>query len=204
MTMKDPLAWISVASEQPSGARTSATASGSGSTGESSNATDCPPKRSGQTAMTDSLAWLTENQGTEQSADSDACAQDDQHGKERTAARVRPAGLGWLKNGNRPGRFSDAPRCGARSRRTGRPCRAPACRGHRRCRMHGGRSTGPKTPEGLKRSRRARWKTGRYSAEYKRANAAARRSAKEETERLNNELAAIHRRLRLPLRRRRD
>ena len=33
-----------------------------------------------------------------------------------------------------------------------------------RCRFHGGRSTGPRTPEGLERSRKARWKHGRYSA----------------------------------------
>jgi hypothetical protein len=34
-----------------------------------------------------------------------------------------------------------------------------------RCRMHGGKSTGPRTPEGLERSRRANWKHGLYSAE---------------------------------------
>jgi hypothetical protein len=34
-----------------------------------------------------------------------------------------------------------------------------------RCRMHGGASTGPRTAEGLARSRRARWKRGLYSAE---------------------------------------
>ena len=33
------------------------------------------------------------------------------------------------------------------------------------CRMHGGASTGPRTAEGLARSRRARWKHGLYSAE---------------------------------------
>ena len=33
-----------------------------------------------------------------------------------------------------------------------------------RCRFHGGPSTGPRTPEGLERSRKARWKHGRYSA----------------------------------------
>jgi hypothetical protein len=33
--------------------------------------------------------------------------------------------------------------------------------------MHGGPSTGPRTPEGLARSRRANWKTGKYSAENK-------------------------------------
>jgi hypothetical protein len=31
--------------------------------------------------------------------------------------------------------------------------------------MHGGPSTGPRTPEGLERSRKARWKHGRYSVE---------------------------------------
>ena len=36
-----------------------------------------------------------------------------------------------------------------------------------RCRMHGGASTGPRTPEGLEKSRRARWKHGFYSAEAK-------------------------------------
>ena len=34
-----------------------------------------------------------------------------------------------------------------------------------RCRMHNGPSTGPRTAEGLERSRRARWKHGLYSAE---------------------------------------
>jgi len=33
--------------------------------------------------------------------------------------------------------------------------------------VHGGASTGPRTPEGLERSRRARWKHGRYSREAK-------------------------------------
>jgi hypothetical protein len=36
-----------------------------------------------------------------------------------------------------------------------------------RCRMHGGVSTGPRTAEGLERSRRARWRHGHYSAEAK-------------------------------------
>jgi hypothetical protein len=33
-----------------------------------------------------------------------------------------------------------------------------------RCRMHGGKSTGPRSPEGLERSRKANWKHGYYSA----------------------------------------
>jgi len=36
-----------------------------------------------------------------------------------------------------------------------------------RCRVHGGKSTGPRTPEGLERSRRANWKHGYYSREEK-------------------------------------
>ena len=56
-----------------------------------------------------------------------------------------------------------APRCGAKTRR-GTPCKAAATR-NGRCRMHGGKSTGPRTPEGLERSRRANWKHGRRSAE---------------------------------------
>ena len=69
---------------------------------------------------------------------------------------VTPLGKrrGWLKNGNRPGDFSAAPRCGARNRRH-LPCRAPAMRGRKRCRMHGGKSTGPRTAEGLERIRQA-------------------------------------------------
>ncbi len=35
-----------------------------------------------------------------------------------------------------------------------------------RCRMHGGPSTGPRTPEGQERSRKANWKHGRYSRKY--------------------------------------
>jgi len=37
--------------------------------------------------------------------------------------------------------FIDIPRCGAHSRRTGKPCRQPAM-ANGRCRMHGGKSTG--------------------------------------------------------------
>jgi|HubBroStandDraft_1064217.scaffolds.fasta_scaffold1162202_2 hypothetical protein len=40
-----------------------------------------------------------------------------------------------------------APCCGARTR-FGSPCRAPPIHGKLCCRMHGGRSTGPRTEEG--------------------------------------------------------
>jgi len=56
-----------------------------------------------------------------------------------------------------------AARCGARTR-GGCPCRAPAIRGKLRCRMHGGRSTGPGTAEGMARLRAARTVHGAYSA----------------------------------------
>jgi len=59
-----------------------------------------------------------------------------------------------------------APRCGARSKRTGKPCRAAAMP-NGRCKVHGGKRTGPRTPEGLERSKRARWKHGYYSREAK-------------------------------------
>src|SRR4029079_11626461 len=72
---------------------------------------------------------------------------------------------GWLKNGNRSGDPNSAPRCLARTRK-GQACRAPAMT-NGRCRMHGGASTGPRTTEGLARSRRANWKHGFYSAAAK-------------------------------------
>jgi hypothetical protein len=69
---------------------------------------------------------------------------------------------GWLRNGNPPGDFSQAPRCGANTRR-GSPCQCPAM-ANGRCRLHGGLSTGPKTVAGIERIRRAVTKRGRYTA----------------------------------------
>ncbi len=73
---------------------------------------------------------------------------------------------GWLRNGNPPGDPRTAPRCGAKTR-LGHPCRAPKVHGRKRCRMHGGNSTGPRTPEGLERSRKAGWKHGARSREVR-------------------------------------
>jgi hypothetical protein len=56
------------------------------------------------------------------------------------------SGMGCLLSGNRSGDPRLSPRCGARNR-AGHPCRAPAMK-NGRCRSHGGKSTGPKTPEG--------------------------------------------------------
>jgi len=38
----------------------------------------------------------------------------------------------------------DAPRCKAKSKRSGKRCRAPAVRGYRVCRMHGAKGGAPK------------------------------------------------------------
>jgi hypothetical protein len=58
-----------------------------------------------------------------------------------------------------------APRCGARTRR-GTSCMAPAMK-NGRCMFHGGKSTGPRTKEGVERLRAARTTHGAYSAEAK-------------------------------------
>lgn len=55
----------------------------------------------------------------------------------------------------------ESARCGARTRR-GTLCQAPAMK-NRRCRLHGGKSTGPRTAAGIERIRQALTKHGRYS-----------------------------------------
>ena len=40
------------------------------------------------------------------------------------------------------------PRCQAKSKRSQQQCRSPAIRGKRVCRIHGGKSTGPRTQQG--------------------------------------------------------
>jgi len=80
--------------------------------------------------------------------------------KEEPRAKRR----GRLKNGNPPGDLSSVPRCGAMTRR-GTPCRAPAM-ANGRCRMHGGKSTGPRTSEGRARSAKAKFRHGLYSKDF--------------------------------------
>lgn len=81
---------------------------------------------------------------------------------------------------------SNPVRCGARARtRGGLPCQARPVKGKTRCRLHGGHSTGPRTPEGLERSRKARWKHGRFSRE---AIEARRRANWEPEERFRREI----------------
>ena len=56
-------------------------------------------------------------------------------------------------------------RCGARTRR-GTACQKPPLAGKKRCRLHGGLSTGPKTPEGKARIAAANWVHGRRSKKF--------------------------------------
>ena len=82
------------------------------------------------------------------------------------APEPRPA-PGPLRNGNPRGDPNLAPRCGAKARTTGCPCRAPAMP-NGRCRMHGGNCRGPATPEGRQRMTAANTRHGNFSA-YARA-----------------------------------
>jgi hypothetical protein len=54
-------------------------------------------------------------------------------------------------------------RCSARSKRTKLRCGAPAMRGKKVCRTHGGKSTGPRTEQGKANSAKANLKHGRYT-----------------------------------------
>ncbi len=92
-----------------------------------------------------------------------------------------------------------SPRCNAVCKRTGAPCRGPAVRRpdgtfSKKCRLHGGKSTGPRTPEGIERIRRALTTHGKYTpaakAERTARNAAKRRLAAELTQ-LGRQVAEI-------------
>jgi len=75
-----------------------------------------------------------------------------------------PRGTGRLKNGNRPGNIANAVRCGALTRAGG------SCLGlampNGRCRVHGGKSTGPRTAEGMQRMRASKIKHGLKTKEW--------------------------------------
>ena len=86
------------------------------------------------------------------------------------------AGLGRLRNGNPAGDFTRAPRCGARTR-AGASCRQPSMP-NCRCRLHGGRSTGPRTEAGLARARSARLRHGADTREMIALRAAASRCSR--------------------------
>ncbi len=68
-----------------------------------------------------------------------------------------------MKHGVTGGDPAKAPRCRAGTR-PNVPCRQPAM-ANGRCRLHGGKSTGPRTAEGLERLRAARTRHGAYGKE---------------------------------------
>ena len=72
---------------------------------------------------------------------------------------------GWLKNNNPPCDLRLLPRCAAKAKSSGKRCGNPAMREKRVCWIHGGRSTGPKTRQGLLRSKSANLKYGLYAKE---------------------------------------
>ncbi len=57
------------------------------------------------------------------------------------------------------------PTCNARTKSTGKPCQRYPCK-NGRCHLHGGKSTGPRTPEGKMKSQMANFKHGRRSVEF--------------------------------------
>jgi len=78
--------------------------------------------------------------------------------KRKNEAKPHAKRRGELKNNNPPGDFMRAQRCGAKTRK-GTQCQAPAMK-NGRCRLHGGKSTGPKTLQGIEKIRQAHLKHG--------------------------------------------
>ena len=93
----------------------------------------------------------------------------------------------WQLGTNWPGT-----RCGAKTR-AGTPCKNPAVTGRARCRMHGGKSTGAKTPEGRAKLRALHWKHGRSTTEAKaeaKRQAQVGRAVRAELRQIERELVA--------------
>lgn len=95
-------------------------------------------------------------------------ATDQPHTPARPACEAVPAPATGAKRRGNPD-LGLALRCGARTR-AGGACLAPAIRGKLRCRMHGGRSTGPRTAEGKAHLAAARTLHGGYGAEARGRN----------------------------------
>jgi hypothetical protein len=79
-----------------------------------------------------------------------------------TKANVK-IGLNWRFGPDWPGQ-----RCEARTRR-GTLCQRPGTKRNGRCRLHGGRSTGPRTAEGLARLVASKIKHGKFTKEKREA-----------------------------------
>jgi glucans biosynthesis protein len=80
-----------------------------------------------------------------------------------------------LQQSAEPVQLRSAPRCGAKSRRTGKPCQAPKVHGRPRCRMHGcGRGSG-----GPKGERNGNYKHGLCTQEAAAEMQQARRLMRE-------------------------
>jgi hypothetical protein len=57
--------------------------------------------------------------------------------------------------------INNAKKCGAKTR-SGKPCQSPAMK-NGRCKMHGGKSTGAKTKQGIENIKKANLKHGFYT-----------------------------------------
>src|SRR5215510_13545616 len=78
------------------------------------------------------------------------------------ASQSTVCGLAWKRYSRQTPLRDVAPAL----KRTGKPCQGAAMP-NGRCKLHGGKSTGPRTMEGPERSRRANWKHGHFSREAK-------------------------------------
>ncbi len=81
----------------------------------------------------------------------------------------------------------NAPRCGAARRHDGQPCERAASRGRKRCALHGGASTGPRTEAGRERCREAATIHGYYSAQ----SIAERKQARQSIRQTNGVIAIL-------------
>ena len=110
-------------------------------------------------------------------------AHDSTNGVEQMVTKTNPNNL--VKSGFNT-RFGDhwpGMRCGAKTRR-GSACLKPALKNKTRCQLHGGKSTGPRTPEGKARVIAANTKHGRRSM----AQVALIKSINTELDRITYEL----------------
>ena len=81
-------------------------------------------------------------------------------------------------------------RCNAKSKRTKQRCRNPAIKGKTKCKHHGGRSTGSRTPEGKARQIAANTKKGNETRAI-REERSAKLAELYELEMLGRELGVI-------------